>query len=72
MTDKAVIEGLKKYGQGQLLDAPLFVYFQEAINRIYDLIRIKKVLENKIAPSNEKVREIELILNTTWGSQNEL
>lgn len=71
MTDKAVIEGLKKCGIGQVYAGQLYAYTQEAIDRIYALIRIKKVLENKIAPSNEKVKEIELILSTVWIRKSE-
>lgn len=62
ISDKAVIDGLRKQTREHLVSASLFAYVEEAIYKIFDIILIKKVLEDKLMPSNEKVKEIEFIL----------
>ena len=70
MTDKDIIEGLKRHKEVFPSNHPVRLYVDASIEYIYDVMNIKRVLENKIAPSNEKVRDIEMILK--MGKKNEL
>lgn len=70
MTDKDTIDGLNRYKGIIEPNYPMSMYIESAIERIYDVILIKKVLDDKLSPSNEKVRDIEMILK--MGKKNEL
>lgn len=67
MTDKDTIDGLNRYKGIIEPNYPMSMYIESAIERIYDVILIKKVLNDKLSPSNEKIKDIETILNLRWG-----